>query len=81
MELLVVTIGGRILGKGPMRTAHLRTVRMGLEDRLLSTCFVSFGPIQHSIALVVMETKVSTLVIWLFWTVIEGIRLNIKILS
>ena len=48
---------------------------------LLSTCFVSFGPIQHSIALVVMETKVSTLVIWLFWTFIEGIRLNIKILS
>ena len=31
----MVTVGGRILGKGPMRTAHLRTVRMGLEHRLI----------------------------------------------
>ena len=43
------------------------------HDIALSTCFVSFGPLQHSIALVVMETKVSTLVIWLIF--IEGIRL------
>ena len=27
--------------------------------------------------LVVMETNVSTLVIWLFWKFIEGIRLNV----
>ena len=44
-------------------------------------CFASFGPIQHSIALVVMETKVSTLVIWLFWTFIEVIRLNLVLVS
>ena len=34
-----------------------------------------------SILLVVMETKVSTLVIWLFWKFIEGIRLNFVLLS
>ena len=28
-----------------------------------------------------METKVSTLVIWLFWTFMEGIRLNFVLVS
>ena len=44
--------------------------------------FVSFGPFQHPIASVVMETKVLTLVLWLLWkTFIEGIRLNFVIVS
>ena len=44
--------------------------------------FVSFRPFQHPIELVVMETKVSTLVIWLLCnTFIEGIRLSFVIVS
>ena len=53
----MVTIGGR-LGKGPMRTAHLRPVRMGLEHRLSKSNMGSSSRCKRLMEIICVENNI-----------------------